>query len=172
MIKLLGAVLVLFACTVLALQHTAKKRTALQGVRELKELMIFLQQRISFHLEPLPDIVRRLCREQENGADSFLARLGEALEGQEELSFSRAWSRAVSRFAEEKGIAARARELVHALGQSLGTMDSETEADRLLNCARELETLLQEAEPALKQSEKTTRSLGFLSGVLLVILFI
>ncbi|MBE7022789.1 MAG: hypothetical protein E7414_06220 [Ruminococcaceae bacterium] len=172
MIKLLGGVLVILACTLLGLQYAAKKQTAFRAVRELKEVILLLHRHISFCLEPLPELVHRLCREKEDAADSFLKRLQEELEGMEEVSFGCAWAQALTHFAEEKGVPAEALAPVQGLGEGLGSMDSETESARLAFCAEELERLLQEMKPALRQTEKTTKSLGVLSGILIVILFI
>ncbi len=172
MIRFLGAVLIVSACSLLAYNQVLKKKTAIAAACELRDLLICLSQHISFSLEPLPDLIHRLFKEGAKAEDSFLARLSVALCETDNLSFSRAWSRTLQEFLDAKGRIGQTESHLLRLGETMGTMDGATEYARLQEVVKVMEMQIQEEKESLAQIEKTTKSLGVLCGVFIVLLLL
>lgn len=172
MIKLMGAVLVIFSCSVLGFQKVLQKRTTLAAMEELQELLLSIEQRISFNLEPLPELFLHLAAQRNVEETSFLFRLVSALREGEGSALGEAWHRALESFSQETGLSIEVKSLMQSLGQDLGTMDYETEGTRLCRGAKILGDCIKKEKKALAQSEKTFKSLGVLSGICIVIVLI
>jgi len=172
MVRFLGATLIVAACSLLAYNQILKKKAAITAACELRDLLIQISQHISFSLEPLPELIHRLFKEGRQAEDSFLAKLSATLCETENLSFSPAWSRALQEFLDAKGRIGQTESYLLRLGETMGTMDSATERARLQEVAEVVEKQIQEEKKSLAQTEKTTKSLGILCGVFIVLLLL
>lgn len=172
MIKFIGALLVVFACGALALQRVIKKRNAQNAVAELRDMLIELKNHIGFNLEPLPDLIRRLCRDEGRPGGSFLSRLEIGINDGAHRPLGEIWNSALSEFSHDTGLSDQAKKLMEALGENLGKMDHAVEIERISRGIQGLEALLQEADADIAKSEKMVKSLGILFGIFIVILFI
>ncbi len=172
MFKLIGALCITGSCCAFAAQHILTKRKALGAVRSLRDLFREMERMITFQLIPLPDIIHQLLQGGQTSALLFLQPLELALTGDGPLSLSEAWPIALKAFRDETGLPEKAYAIAAALGQKLGQMDCETERERLLLAASDLNELLTALETEAEKTEKITQSLGILLGIGIVILLL
>lgn len=162
--------MVVASCGLFAIKKVQAGRRAIQAERDMHGLFMQLSRRISFGLVPLPELIDELCQSKSAQGYDFLEK-ARAL-ALEEGCYQTAWQKAVDWYQNEKGISKETTELLFAVGRQLGTMDGETETERLVQAAKTLEELIDEEETEFKKTEKTTISIGFLGGIFVVILFL
>ncbi|MGN1059043.1 MAG: stage III sporulation protein AB [Clostridia bacterium] len=172
MLKLFGALLIIFSCSAFAVQYVIRRQDGLKAVRELRALVSELARAISFRLEPLPDLIRRLAAEDNPPAAGFIRRLEIGIGDGEHRPLGDIWDEALAAFSDETHLPEQAKQLMRSLGARLGQMDFETETARLSEADDQLKALLSELEADSGKTEKTVKSLGVLLGILIVIIFI
>ncbi len=172
MLKLIGALCIIGACCAFAAQQIIKKREALRAVRELHDLFCEIEHAISFQLVPLPDLINRLAQEPTAPALRFLQRLEVGIGDGPLRPLGEIWDEALLGYQNETFLPEKAQKIASALGSRLGQMDFETERDRLLSAANELEAFCAELDVDTVKTEKLTKSLGVLLGIFIVILLV
>ena len=172
MLKLLGAMLVIGSCFAFAVKIVQKRRDSLMALRELHRLLIDLAQQIAFSLEPLPNLLQSLGKEDHAPAPEFLQRIKASLSADEKKPLSEIWQMALEDYAKEKRLPEKGVKLMKLLGASLGQMDAETEISRLNCSADALKQLAQDMEKEQAKTEKTTETIGVLLGISIVIFLI
>lgn len=170
MIKVLGALLIVVACGMFAIKKVQAGRDSMRAEKELQALFLQLSRQISFGLVPIPELIDELCQSRGMQGHAFLEIVKEL--ALDEGCYKTAWEKATEQYQREKGISDEVAEQLHLVGKELGTMDSQTEADRLKLAAKTLEEIIEQEEAEFKKREKTTISIGFLSGAFVVILFL
>ncbi len=171
MLKLTGALLVILACSALALKHINKKRYMLLALGEMAETLKSIAQAIGFQLEPLPHIVETLSREQEDKPGAFIQHLKRYIQNNN-LPFSAVWQRALCDFYNENTLPQQAKTILEDVGMHLGKADATTEESRLLSAAEHITTLCKTIEKEHQKTEKMTQSLGVILGIFIVILLL
>ena len=172
MIKLIGAALVIFSCSLMGFQKVLQKRTTIFAMEELQELLLSVERRLSFNLEPLPELFLQLAAQREADDTSFLFQLVKALREGEDSTVSEAWRQTLDMFSQEKRLCDEAKSLMLSIGKELGTTDYETESAKLRRGAELMKEYIKREKKDLLQSEKTFKSLGILSGICIVIILI
>ena len=172
MLTAVGALLILCSCFALSIKLIERSHRALQAVHDFSELLKELANAISFRLEPLPQIIKRMSTEEDAPVLTFLQYLDRELSSDEHCPLHIPWQAALEAFQKEYRLPERAYKLLQSLGPQLGTMDFETETSRLKNMGHELFSLYKDTETGFYKNKKLTESLGILTGIAIVILFL
>lgn len=172
MIKFLGAMLVILACTLLGMTSVLKKRKTQHALCELENSLKEMANAIEFSLAPLPDVICRLTKEQFTDPQGFLNKLTKEMSTEKNLSLSCAWQTITHRFAEENALPTSTISLMLSLGETLGKMDYETEINRLLKAAKTLSEQAKDMELNREKTEKAVKSLGVILGIFIVIILV
>ncbi len=172
MIKFLGALLVISACTLLGMTSVLKKRKTHRALCELENSLKEMAHAIEFSLAPLPNVICHLAKEQFADPQGFLNKLTKEMASEKKLPLSCAWQTITHRFAEENALPASALSLMLSLGETLGKMDYETETNRLLKAANILSEQAKDMELNREKTEKTVKSLGVILGIFIVIILV
>ncbi|MBQ2696287.1 MAG: stage III sporulation protein AB [Clostridia bacterium] len=172
MLKLLGALLVIAACTAFGIKSVMKKRDTIKALKELRSALSEIARAINFQLDPLPEVISRLHKEQFSEADSFISQLHTNVQNSENEPFSQLWEHTIKLFSKEKELPIQAESLLLSLGESLGKMDYETELSRLKEGQASLSELIDETEQNYGKTEKMTKSLSIILGIFIVILLL
>lgn len=172
MLKLLGAMLVIAACTALGVKSVIKNRNILKTIEELSDTLSEMARSISFRLDPLPDIIRRLSEEQFSDKDTFINRLSCQIDNNPEEPLPKLWHKALLEFSRTNHLPQKAISVMSAIGENLGKMDYETELQRLTSGQESLTELLSKMNKDHEKTEKMTKSLGVILGIFIVILLL
>ncbi|MBR7164196.1 MAG: stage III sporulation protein AB [Clostridia bacterium] len=172
MLKMLGAMLIIAACTSLGLKIVIKKRKTLNAIRELSGSLGEIAHSIDFRLDPLPDVICRLSQDLFSEENTFIKQLARQIEKRSHQPLSLIWQAVLSQFSRENALPAKAESVLSSLGESLGKMDYETEIDRLHAAQNSLMSLLEEMEGQHEKTEKMVKSLGIILGIFIVIILL
>ncbi len=172
MIKLIGAILVISACTALGIKHVLKKRESLSALIQLRNLITEIARAIGFQPEPLPDILRKIKKQVQQEESTFLNDLIQNIDTDPSGRMSILWQNALDSFAQEKDLPPEAKKIVAMLGDALGKSDLSTELHRLSQTSDSLTSLYEELEENRDKTEKMVKSLGILLGICIVILLV
>jgi len=166
MIKILGTVLVLFACIALSRNkisdYKLKAKVLTSIISSLKEM----SDNISFYKKPLHEILHSL---KERTDDVFFKKVVFHLKKDEKETIPGAWEKALN---DDIALLPEAKPSLSLLGKNLGTQTAELETENISFCLLELEKILKSSEETLKKNTKMLRSFGILAGIMIVILFI
>lgn len=172
MLKLLGAICIIGSCCAFAAQRVMIKQRSLHAVRDLRDLCRELARDITFRLTPLPELIHSLSQIPETPAMRFLQHLDDSLLKDASPTLQQCWPTALKAFQCETQLPEKAFKIASALGESLGQTDFETESERLLLAATELDELQLALHDDAEKTEKITKSLCLLVGIGIVILLL
>ena len=172
MLKLLGAMLIIAACTALGIKSVTKNRKTLKAITTLSDTLSEIARSINFQLDPLPDVIHRLGREQFVDEDSFINLLSSQIDTAPEKPLSELWHNALQTFSQTHHLPQKAFSIMNDIGESIGKMDYETEIHRLTAGQKALDELHTKMNHETAKTEKMTKSLGLILGVFIVILLL
>ncbi len=172
MLKLLGAMLIMAACTALGIKSVIKNRKTLKAIAELSDTLAEISRAINFRLDPLPEVIHRLSQEHFSDEDTFINRLSFQIDSNPEKPLSELWHNALQDFSQAHCLPQNAMSIMASIGESLGKMDYETEIKRLNTGQDALTELLAKLNKDHEKTEKMTKSLGVILGIFIVILLL
>lgn len=167
--KVLGALLVIAGCGgfgfALAANHRREERT----LRQLVNVLDFMECELQYHLTPLPELCRQAGRESSGVIRGVMLALARELEDQISPDVASCMLAALSKTGEIPKLTYRC---LRALGQSLGRFDLTGQLRGLeavrATCRKELEDLAKNRDVRLRSYQ----TLGLCAGAALAILFI
>lgn len=167
--KVLGALLVIAGCGgfgfALAANHRREERT----LRQLVNVLDFMECELQYHLTPLPELCRQAGRESSGVIRGVMLALARELEDQISPDVASCMLAALSKTGEIPKLTYRC---LRALGRSLGRFDLTGQLRGLeavrATCRKELEDLAKNRDVRLRSYQ----TLGLCAGAALAILFI
>lgn len=167
--KVLGALLVIAGCGgfgfALAAGHRREERT----LRQLVNVLDYMECELQYHLTPLPELCRQAGRESGGVIRSLMLSLARELEDQISPDVASCMLAALSR---TKDIPKLTYRCLKALGRTLGRFDLTGQLRGLdavrAACRKELEDLSRNRDVRLRSYQ----TLGLCAGAALAILFI
>ncbi|WP_438448801.1 stage III sporulation protein SpoIIIAB [Gorillibacterium sp. sgz5001074] len=170
MLKLIGAVFILFAGTMLgfyqSLQLSARQRQIRQTVQALQRL----ETEILYGYTPLPEALAGVAASLNGPVSVLFAKVAEELEKGEADTAAAGWRRSVEAIWSHTAMKRNERETLLALGSVLGRSDRTDQAKHLRLAAGVLQAEETAAGEDNRRYGTMWRSLGLLSAVLIVIL--
>lgn len=165
MLKLLGMVLLFLgsAGTGLLLSRGLSKRTEL--ILLIQKLLLQLSNDLSYQKTPTVQLLRDLSRDECYEKLPFLKEFQDLTV--QKAPVSRLWDDALEK---QPNLQKEERELLRETGRILGSSDSESQINALCLQQKKLELILEEALQKQQTQGKLFRSMGVLTGFLLVIL--
>lgn len=168
--KLVGALLILYASLSLGLRICAEQKKVLALLRELLSMLEQLQGELELRSAPLPDLFASVGKCVQGEAGAFLRGVAEHMDQLGEESFCEIWSGEVRRFL--RSLPAAEREELLRLGLVLGRMDLEAELRALARCRSSLDRSLLGLRQQLPAKRRLALGLSAAAGLLTVILMI
>lgn len=169
--KLLGAILIILASTWAGVEWSRTVSERSRQLRMLKSALQSLEAEIVYGMTPLSIACSHICRQVGHPVswffDSFRKRLEEG-----HTTAHEAWMKSMDEVWKYTAFKQEEKEIMNQLGATIGQQDREHEQKQLQLALIHLEREEQEARDNQMKYEKMFKSLGFLGGVLLVILLI
>lgn len=169
MFKLIGAGMVLISATFVGFYMS---RQYVNRPRQLRQLMHALQQletEIHYGLTPLPEALERISRYGTDPINCLLLTASQQMT-LPQTSTEEAWRYAVEACWDQNALQSTEQEIILQLGRSLGSSDSKEQVKHLQLAMNQLAT---ESAIAVEEQQKYARmwkSLGVLTGALIVTL--
>lgn len=172
MVKLLGAVLILFAGTMIGFHQASRFTERPRQLRQLAHALQRLETEISYGFTPLDEALRRASTTLAEPTAGMLADVAERLSGEGEQTFRACWEAALVTHWPRTSMRRGEHDVMLQLGTSLGISDREDQMKHLRLALLQLQSEEEAAREDQFRYEKMCKSLGILAAALLVILML
>lgn len=166
MIKLLGAILIFFACFSAAKSKAEEKIRAHKALVSLSDCLKRAAEEISFSLSTLPKITENLSRAEN---DVFFRSVLKNIKNSA-VTMAEAWKNAAEE--NKKILGGEAAETLKILSCSIGRFSAETETQNIMKAKEQIDAVCEKKEEELKKTVKLIKSMGVIAAALLIILFV
>lgn len=169
MMKLIGAVFIIVATTWTGFEASRHLSERPRQLRLLKSALQSLEAEIMYGHTPLHEAARRLSTQMSKPLswffESFAAKLTSS-----ETTVKKAWEESLSEIWKMTALKQGEYEVMKQFGETLGRHDRISQQKQIMLALSHLEREETDACDRQAKYEKMVKSLGFLSGLLLVIL--
>ncbi|MFF2482045.1 stage III sporulation protein SpoIIIAB [Paenibacillus sp. NPDC058071] len=172
MIKLIGAMLILFAGTMIGFQQAAKFAARPRQLRQISHALQRLETEIGYGNTPLPEALTRTAQVVPAPVAELFRQAAGEISRTNELSFREAWENAMHAGFGATALREGEQAVLLRLGSSLGISDREDQMKHLRLALLQLKAEEDNAKEEQGRYETMWRSLGVLIAVLVVILMV
>lgn len=171
MMKIIGAIIIIFATTWTGFEASRHLSERPRQLRQLKSALQSLEAEIMYGHTPLHEAARRLSSQLAKPLSLFFATFSNKLTNSE-TTVKDAWEQSLKEVWRMTALKQGEFEIMKQFGETLGKHDRVSQQKQIILTLTHLER--EEADAYEKQAkyEKMVKSLGFLSGLLLIILLI
>lgn len=167
--KLIGAILILIATTWVGFEFANRLSERPRQLRQLKVALQSLESEIMYGLTPLAEASEHISRQLPKPISYFFTSFSERLKVGE-LSVHKAWEDSLKDTWHLTALTNGELEVMSQFGTTLGQHDLEHQQKQIRLTLNHLEREEGEAVESRNRYEKMLKSLGFLTGLLIVIL--
>ncbi len=169
MIKLLGAVLIIFSTTWIGWDLSKRLIARPKQIRDLRAALQILEAEIMYGHMPLREAVLRLAKQIPEPISKGFRLFADYL-NEENQTVTNAWRKSVEEMRTWTELEEKEAEILLQFGETLGKHDRDTQQKQIQLTLKHLER--EELMALDKQSkyDKMVKSLGFFSGLLITIL--
>lgn len=171
MIKIIGAVFIVAATTWIGFEFANKLRERPRQLRLMRAALQSLEAEIMYGHTPLAEAAERLAKQIPKPLCFLFEGFGQQLR-QGEKTVREAWLASLENVWKRAAMKRAEYEILQQFGETLGQHDRESQQKHIRLCLTHLEREEGEAKESQLRSEKMIRSLGVLSGLLIVILLL
>ena len=170
MLKIIGAVLVIFACAALGDKKSAAISDRLFLLREIEKLLLLLMGEITYRREALPEAVLRVSGKVQEPLCSFLKETAEMAQKYQGERFACIFRENAEKYLKNSELTQKDFEEFVQLGEYLGWMDITLQKNTITLYQEQLKQEIQYLERELPGRKKMCQSLGVIAGIFLSIL--
>ncbi|WP_078413727.1 stage III sporulation protein SpoIIIAB [Priestia abyssalis] len=167
--KLFGAIFILAASTWAGFEMAKQLSDRPRQLRQLKTALQSLEAEIMYSHRPLREIALLLAAQLPKPLSLLFERFASRLES-EEAGVKYAWENSLEEVWSHTSLRQGEMEVLKQFGETLGQHDRYSQQKHILLALSHLEREEKDAVERQAQYEKMVKSLGFLTGLLLVIL--
>ncbi|QED48586.1 stage III sporulation protein SpoIIIAB [Cytobacillus dafuensis] len=169
MIKIMGAVFIIVATTWAGFEASRHLHERPRQLRQLKSALQSLEAEIMYGHTPLHEAARRLSVQVPMPLSRFFDIFAEKLMGSE-TTVKEAWVQSLKDIWKMTAFKQGEFEIMKQFGETLGRHDRHSQQKQIMLALSHLEREEADAYERQAKYEKMFKSLGFLSGLLLIIL--
>lgn len=170
MFKLIGAVLILFSASMVGWQIGKYYANRPVHLRALLVALQMLETEIVYGMTPLHRAFVKVGHRVSEEVGKVFLFAADLLVTEQVHSAEEALQQAMSKFWTQTALRRQEREVLASLGQVLGSSDRDDQQKHLRLAITHLRGLEEEARAEQEKYERMYKSLGFLGGLLVVIL--
>ncbi|CAM3119700.1 stage III sporulation protein SpoIIIAB [Paenibacillus lupini] len=172
MIKLIGAVLILFAGTMIGFQQAARLAARPRQLRQLAHALQRLETEIGYGHTPLPEALERTAEVVAAPLAELFRNAAEGVKGSDGFTFRESWELAMKNGWSSTALRQTELAVMLRLGSTLGISDKEDQLKHIHLALLQLKAEEDAARDDQSRYEKMWKSLGVLIAVLVVILMV
>ena len=171
MIKIVGAILILFATTWTGFEVAKQLTERPRQLRSLKTALQSLEAEIMYGHTPLHEAARRLSQQLPSPINDFFYKFGNKLT-ESETTVRDAWEESLKEIWGKTALKKGEFEIMKQFGETLGRHDRVSQQKQIMLALTHLEREENEARDRQFKYEKMVKNIGFLTGLLLIILLL
>ncbi|HSU80540.1 MAG TPA: stage III sporulation protein SpoIIIAB [Candidatus Angelobacter sp.] len=168
--KLIGAILVLIASSLIGFTFSARFRERPKQLSQLRSALQSLEAEITYGLTPVYEAALHLAGQMPEPVNRFFGTLAERIETGKGQPLSQIWQETLEAFWPKTALKKNEKEVWRQFGLTLGQSDRANQQKYIQLALSHLEREEKEARSAQQQYEKMVKSLGFLGGILIILL--
>lgn len=171
MIKWIAAAFVVFGCGYLGISYAKTAEIRIRQMEMLEQMLCQLEFNIVFLLKPFPQALKSVAGSYTGAASRLFANIADRLAKAPEISPETAYRQAVE---ETTGIRLRVEEkdVLQEFFRHIGRGNRENTRDGIRMAVAKLRTVRETAAAEQEKDGKLWRSMGFLGGLLIVLLLV
>lgn len=169
MVKLIGAIFIIVATTVAGFEAARHLSERPRQLRALRSALQSLEAEIMYGHTPLHEAARRLAAQLSKPLSTFFDSFAKKLTATE-TTVKEAWVSSLKEVWKSTALKQGEFEIMKQFGETLGRHDRFSQQKHIMLTLSHLEREEADAIQAQAKYEKMVKSLGFLSGLLLIIL--
>jgi stage III sporulation protein AB len=170
-VKLIGAVMIILVTTWLGFEIAKRLSERPKQLRQLKVAIQSLEAEIMYGLTPLAEASAHIAKQMPKPISYFFERFAHRLINKQETAFE-AWEESLKETWHLTSMLDSEREVMMQFGATLGQHDREQQQKQIKLTLSHLEREENEAKDRQHRYERMIKSLGFLTGLLIVILML
>ncbi|WP_018660647.1 stage III sporulation protein SpoIIIAB [Heyndrickxia acidiproducens] len=171
MIKMIGAAMILLSTSLIGFETAKRLSERPRQLRMFKSALQALEAEIMYGHTPLHEAARKLSKQLPQPVSRFFEAFAEKLTTVE-TTVKAAWEESLEEIWKGTALKQSEYEVLLQLGENLGKHDRYTEQKQIILTLTHLEREEKEAHERQIRYEKMAKSLGVLTGLLLIILLI
>lgn len=171
MMKIMGCLFIMLACSGAGFTIAQGFVNRTREIRQLQNILAYIETEIMYGQTPLNEIVENIGKKEVGNIATVFQNLSSEL-SQGEFDFSECWQRAFLHLRNISSLKDPEIEIMLQVGKTLGKSDRFNQQKNLRIAQNHLQAEEQNALEQQKRYERLSRTLGVLSGILLVILLI
>ncbi|MBP3952315.1 stage III sporulation protein SpoIIIAB [Bacillus suaedae] len=169
--KLIGAAIIIFITTWIGFEFAKRLSDRPKQLRQLKVAIQSLEAEMMYGLTPLAEASENISKQLPKPVSSFFECFSKRLINKEETAYE-AWQESLKETWAQTSMLESEREVMLQFGATLGQHDRQQQQKQIKLTLSHLDREEQEARERQQRYEKMIKSLGFLSGLLIVILML
>ncbi|WP_188206134.1 stage III sporulation protein SpoIIIAB [Alkalibacillus aidingensis] len=169
--KWVGAIMILFTCTWVGIDIARNYSRRPKEIRELLQALQIMEAEIVYAQEPLHRVFSYISKQLSFPVSDLFYELGDELT-HSDRSLQEIWDETFSRKWRNTAMKKKEKEVLIQFGQSLGLHNLEQQQKQIQLAKVHLQHELDDALEEEKRFSGMFRTLGVLSGILFVLLFI
>jgi stage III sporulation protein AB len=169
MIRFSGAVLIIAAATYAGFLLAAAYRNRPKEIRQWRSALQAIETEILYGQVPVTDLALHLSRQLPRPAALFFENLYKML-NTEGMPLRHAWAQVTEDFWQDTSMKQSEKQIILQFGKTLGTEDTVNQQKHIHLAMAHLKREEDEALAGQKANERMMRSLGLLTGILIVLI--
>lgn len=169
MLKIFGAIIIIVATSWGGFEISKTLSLRPKQIRQLKSALQSLEAEIMYGHTPLHEASRRLSEQLAEPLSSFFVNFSKRLIS-EDTTVKDAWSTSLKEIWKKTAMKQPELEIMKQFGETLGRHDRYSQQKQIILTITHIEREEMEAKDAQLKYEKMVKSLGVLTGLLIVIL--
>lgn len=170
MLKLVGAIIVVLACGMIGFSIARNYIRRPQQLKVIQAALQMLETHIIYSAAPLPEALHMISQRSDPKIGPIFRKTGELIGREEGYSASEAWHAALEEYFPETSLNNDDLTVLKNFGASLGISDREDQEKHIRLAGEQIKMELAKAEEAAVKGSKLWRYLGFLGGLLIVLI--
>lgn len=172
MYKVLGFILIMAGCTGLGMWYSVQFRLHIRNLKQMCHILMLMEGQVRFGRSTLPECCMQIAQRVEEPFKSSLEEIYENVNKNNGSSFGQVSRDCYERKLKKLVVSEKEKEGFIACFANAGFEEDDMQIQNIAQERQELETDLEELNKSLASRCKLAMSLGTMSGVLLMILFL
>lgn len=170
MFKLLGACLILLATTWIGFEISRSYRDRPKQIRQLRSALSLLETEIGYGIRPLAQACHEISLRSEEPIGQIFGQSAKHLKNLDGISTYQCFEKAIEQVWKQTALKESEKAILLDFSSTLGISDREDQLQHVERAKANLEVEEQKAREEQQQYEKMVKTLGILTGALIVIL--
>ncbi|MDS1030079.1 stage III sporulation protein SpoIIIAB [Bacillota bacterium LX-D] len=170
MLKIIGALLVIIVCSLFGFRIGKYFQLRPIQLRELRSLLNLLETEIVYASTPLPIALEKLAHRCSKPLDTLFLTTREGLLSGYGLTAAEAWEKGVAKIKNVIMLDPEDLSILNDFGMGLGSSDKQEQIKHLELTKEYLKQQEYKAEQKKVQNERLCKTMGFLTGMIIVLI--